>query len=228
MITQSNRSGIDTEMQKIFSQLSQKQEKQAILSLKTSSGRNIFLTTLLVCFLTSVVIFEDWWTDIFFYQYIFFIWTLFRDISETICGSNWWNYNGRSKYWSKIIILLHKFTSRWCNMALKETEAMWASLSCLQKKIKNQWRTKCPALYKTIHILYMYNTYISLWICPKTVGLTLSLTSCIMNSLVFSFINICMKILMHISYYYNNCNCQYLGVMFDHMIFKPVVMHYES
>lgn len=55
----SNRSGIDTEMQNIFSQLSQKLEKQAILSLKTSSVRNIFLTTLLVCFLTSVAIFED-------------------------------------------------------------------------------------------------------------------------------------------------------------------------
>lgn len=68
----------------------------------------------------------------------FFIWTPFRYISETICGSNWWDYNGRSKYWSKIVILLQKFTSRWClaEHGIKWTkgpEAMWASLSCFYK-----------------------------------------------------------------------------------------------
>lgn len=134
------RSAVHTEMLQLFSQLSQRLEKQAIPLLKTFSVRNTFWTILLVCFHTFFFLF-------FFgmnrFIYVLFILTFFRYISETLCGPNWWNYNGRSKYLSKVVILLHKYTSRWCCLFWLSRiwhwspEAMWASLSlCLQNKKK--------------------------------------------------------------------------------------------
>lgn len=109
------------------------------------------------------------WFDEQIYLFIIYL-TFFRYISETLCGPNWWNYHGRSKYL--------KLSS--CCTSTPADGAVCSDLAeCVIKRVqrqcgpaclrvykinKNEWMTKCPALYKAIHIAV---PLFSLWICAK-------------------------------------------------------------